>query len=98
MFINIVLPKSKLFVVGLLYRPPVKPRHKKYLDNSLEESKSSNIQACYLIDAFNVTLVSRNRMLLEKQYFYYYSQTLHLVSAFLTFSINSRTDKNNQVY
>ena len=53
---------------GMLYQLPDKPGFIEYVDNSLKESSISNIQECYLMVDFNVTLLSGNRMLLDEKY------------------------------
>ena len=58
-FINIFLPKSKLILIHVLYRPPGEPRLIEYLDNSLEKSNISNVQECYLLDVININLLSK---------------------------------------
>ena len=58
----------------MLYQPPDKPRFIEYLENSLKESNIYNIQECYLTGNFNVNLLSRNKMLLDKQYYESYRQ------------------------
>ena len=68
-FTDIFLAKSKPILVCMWYRPPDKPGFTECLDQSLIESNISNIQECYLIGDFNVTLLSRNNMLLEKQHY-----------------------------
>lgn len=45
--INAFLPKSKPFLVGVLYRPSSKPEFIEYLDNFLKEINNCNIQDCY---------------------------------------------------
>ena len=67
-FTDIFSPKSKPFLIGVLYRPPENPYLIEHLNNSLKESNISNTQKCYLIGEFNVDLLSGNKMLLKKQY------------------------------
>ena len=64
--VNVFLPKSKPFLVGVLYRPSSKPEFIEYLDNFLKEINNCNIQDCYRIGDFNVNLSSGNKMLLKK--------------------------------
>ena len=79
-FIDIFLSKSKTTLVGMLCQPLDKSRFIEYLDNSLlKEGNISNIQQCYLMDDFNVNLLSRIKMLLDKYCYDSYSQALSLV-------------------
>ena len=82
-FIHIFLPISKPILVGVLYRPPGKPKFIEYLDNSLKESDISNIQERYLMSHFNVNLLSGNKMLLVKKYYDSYSQASPLVKKYM---------------
>ena len=70
-------------MVGVLYRPPGKPRFIEYFDNSLKESDISNTQQRYLISYFNVNLLSRKKMLLVKKYYDSYSQASPLVKKYM---------------
>ena len=64
----------------MLCQPLDKSRFIEYLDNSLlKEGNISNIQECYLMDDFNVNLLSRIKMLLDKYCYDSYSQALSLV-------------------
>ena len=67
----------------MLYRPPDKPRILEYSDNSLKESNVSNTQEYYLMGDFNVNLLSENKMLLDKQYYDFYSQIQPLVKNYM---------------
>ena len=79
-FTDIFLSKSKTTLVGILCQPLDKSRFIEYLDNSLlKEGNISNIQECYLMDDFNVNLLSRIKMLLDKYCYDSYSQALSLV-------------------
>ena len=64
--VNVFLPKSKPFSVGVLYWPSSKPEFIEYLDNFLKEINNCNIQDCSRIGDFNVNLSSGNKMLLKK--------------------------------
>ena len=66
------MPKSKPILVGVLHRPPEKPRFIEYLDNFLKESNIFNIQECYLMCD-----------LLDKQYYDSYSQASPLVKKYM---------------
>ena len=68
-FIDIFSPKSKPILVGVLYRSTDKADFIEHLNNSLKESNISNTQEWYLIDDFNVNLLSGNKMLLKKTIF-----------------------------
>ena len=58
-FMDVLLHKSKQILVGVLYGPPEKPGFIEYLGNFLKESNISNFQDHYLMDKFNITLLSR---------------------------------------
>ena len=82
-FIDILLPNPKPILVGVLYWLPGKSRFIEYPDNSLKENNISNIQACYLIRAFNISMLSGNKMLLDKQYYDSCSQASPLVKKYM---------------
>ena len=68
------MSKSKPILVGVLYRASDEPDFIEHLNNPWKESNISNTQECYLIDDFNVNLLSGNKMISEKQYSDSYSQ------------------------
>ena len=51
------ISRSKLILIGVLYRPPVKPGFIEHPDNSLKASNIFNIQECYLMGDFNIILL-----------------------------------------
>ena len=87
-FINIFLPKLKPILVGVLYQPLNKPRFVDSLDNSLKESNISNIEERYLMDDFKVNLLSRNKILLDKQYYDSYRQAPPLIKKYMDISFS----------
>ena len=54
--IDIFLTKSKLILVGVLYRPPNKPDFIEHVKNYLKESHICKTKECYIIDDCNVNL------------------------------------------
>ena len=82
-FIDIFLRKSKPILKGVLYRLPNKLEFVEYHDNSFKESNICNIQESYHIGDFNVNLLSENKMLLKKQYSYFYSHAPHLIKKYI---------------
>ena len=55
-FIEIFLPKSKLVLIGILYRPPDKYDFVNYLECTFSDTNVSESQECYLLSDFNINL------------------------------------------
>ena len=83
-FIDILLPKTKPILLGVIYRPPSDMHFVDNLNSCISNSNSFNSQEVILLGDFNVNLIDRNKKLIhEKGYRFLrdekkYSTSLHL--------------------
>ena len=83
-FIDILLPKTKPILLGVIYRPPSDMHFVENFNNCISNSNSFNSQEVILLGDFNVNLIDRNKKLIhEKGYRFLkdekkYSTSIHL--------------------
>ena len=83
-FIDILLPKTKPILLGVIYRPPSDMQFVENLNNCLSNSNSFNSQEVILLGDFNVNLIDRNKKLIHEKGYRFsrdekkYSTSIHL--------------------
>jgi len=83
-FTDILLPKTKPILLGVIYRPPSDMHFVENFNNCISNSNSFNSQEVILLGDFNVNLIDRNKKLIhEKGYRFLkdekkYSTSIHL--------------------
>ena len=63
----------------MLHQPPDRPKFLEYLDNSLKESNISNMQ----VGDFNINLLRRHKMQLNKEYYDSYREAPPLLAKYM---------------
>ena len=68
-FIDILLPKTKPILFGVIYRPPNDSTFLEKLSDSILNSNSFDTQEVYILGDFNINLIDKkNKLILKKGY------------------------------
>jgi hypothetical protein len=59
-FVDILMPKLKPILVGIVYRPPDQPGFLNKLSSSIANAKSFDLFEAYILGDFNINLIGKN--------------------------------------
>ena len=71
-FIEIFLPKSKPFLIGILYRPPDKYDFANCIERTFSDTNVSESEECYLLGDININLQPKDKEIFRQKYAKYY--------------------------